>query len=58
MIFSIFKQGDDPFWKKKTQDKPAKTLRPKTKVNKKPAKKKNTEPTELNLDDDNPESEV
>jgi hypothetical protein len=58
MIFSIFKQGDDPFWKKKPQDKPAKTPRPKTKVNKKPAKKKNTGPTELNIDDDNPESEV
>nr|XP_020164906.1 cell surface glycoprotein 1-like [Aegilops tauschii subsp. strangulata] len=44
--------GDDPFWKKKTQDKPAKTPRIKTKANKKPAKKKTAESTDLNIDDD------
>lgn len=60
MIFQIFKQGDDPFWKKKPRDKPAKPTRPKTKVTKKPAKKKTAESTELNIDDDidNQESEV
>ena len=44
----------------KPQDKPAKTPRPKTKVTKKPAKKKTAESSELNIDDDldNPESEV
>ena len=44
----------------KPQDKPAKTPHPKTKVTKKPAKKKTAESTELNIDDDldNPESEV
>nr|XP_040255023.1 uncharacterized protein LOC120973458 [Aegilops tauschii subsp. strangulata] len=49
--------GDDP--KRKPQDKPAKTTRPKTKVTKKPAKKKTAESTELNIDDDddNHESE-
>ena len=47
----------DPFWKRKPRDKPAKTARPKTKVHKKPAKKKTVE---LNSDDgnNNPESEV
>nr|XP_020164194.1 serine/arginine repetitive matrix protein 1-like [Aegilops tauschii subsp. strangulata] len=50
---------DDPFWKKKSQDKPAKTPRVKTKVTKKPAKKKNAEPSEPLVDDDldNPDSE-
>nr|XP_020189040.1 uncharacterized protein LOC109774688 [Aegilops tauschii subsp. strangulata] len=52
--------GDDPFWKKKLQDKPAKTPRVKTKVTKKPAKKKTADSTDLNFDDDdeNHESEV
>ena len=53
-------QGDDPFWKKKPQDKPAKMPCPKTKVTKRPAKKKIVESTGLNLDEDldNPDSEV
>uniref|UniRef100_A0A8R7PIR2 Uncharacterized protein n=1 Tax=Triticum urartu TaxID=4572 RepID=A0A8R7PIR2_TRIUA len=51
--------GDDPFWKKKPQDKPkkpqdkaAKPLRPKTKVVKKPAKKRTTASFEPNADAD------
>ena len=53
-------EGDDPFWKKKLQDKPAKTPRIKTKVTKKPAKKKTAESPGLNNDEDldDPESEV
>ncbi|XP_044458425.1 uncharacterized protein [Triticum aestivum] len=59
--------GDDPFWKKKPQDKPAKPqdkaakpLRPKTKVVKKPAKKRTTASFEPNADADvaNPDLEV
>ncbi|XP_037478723.1 uncharacterized protein LOC119355935 isoform X4 [Triticum dicoccoides] len=58
--------GDDPFWKKKPQDKPAKPqdkaakpLRPKTKVVKKPAKKRTTVSFEPNADADvaNPDLE-
>ena len=60
-------QGDDPFWKKKSQDKPAKPQdkparapRIKTKASKKPAKKKTAEPSDLPNDEelDDPESEV
>ncbi|XP_044333677.1 uncharacterized protein [Triticum aestivum] len=59
--------GEDPFWKKKPQDKPAKPqdkpakpLRPKTKVVKKPAKKRTTASSEPNADADvaNPDLEV
>nr|XP_020149403.1 uncharacterized protein LOC109734612 [Aegilops tauschii subsp. strangulata] len=39
-------EGDDPFWKRKPQDKPTKTTRPKTKATKKPAKKKTVESAE------------
>ncbi|XP_044333680.1 muscle M-line assembly protein unc-89 isoform X6 [Triticum aestivum] len=58
--------GEDPFWKKKPQDKPAKPqdkpakpLRPKTKVVKKPAKKRTTASSEPNADADvaNPDLE-
>ncbi|XP_048554519.1 cell surface glycoprotein 1-like isoform X2 [Triticum urartu] len=52
--------GNDPFWNKKPpQDKPAKPHRMKTKVVKKPAKKRTTASSEPNADDDvgNPESE-
>ena len=47
-------------WKKKAQEKAAKTPRPKTKVVKRPAKKKAVESIGLNLDEDldNPDSEV
>ena len=53
-------QGDDPFWKRKPQDKTAKTPRTKTKVTKKPAKKKTAESPDLPNDEelDDPESEV
>ena len=67
MIFQIFKQGDDPFWKKKsqdklakTQDKPVRAPRVKTRVTKKPAKKRTAEASDLPNDEelDDPESEV
>ena len=60
-------QGDDPFWKRKTQDKPAKPQdkparapRIKTRVTKKPAKKKTAEASDLPDDEelDDLESEV
>ena len=60
-------QGDDPFWKRKphdklakSQDKPAKTPHAKTKVTKKPAKKKTAESPDLPNDEElnDPESEV
>ena len=64
----IFWQGDDPFWNKKPsqdkpakpQDKPVKPVRPKTKVVKKPAKRRTTASSDLPADDDvrNPEPEV
>ena len=50
-------QADSPFWKKKPQDKPAKPTRTKTKVTKKPAKKKNDPSELLNLDDDGDDDE-
>ena len=67
-MWLIFWQGDDPFWNKKPsqdkpaklQDKPVKPVRPKTKVVKKPAKKRTTASSDLPADDDvgNPEPEV
>ena len=64
----IFWQGDDPFWNKKPsqdkpakpQDKPVKPVRPKTKVIKKPAKRRTTASSDPPVDDDagNPEPEV
>ena len=53
-------QGDDPFWKWKSQDKLAKTPRPKTKAIKKPVKKKTTKSSDQNIDEDldDPPSEV
>ena len=48
-------QSDDSFWKKKTQDKPVRAPRIKTKATKKPAKRKTGEssvlPNEEELDD-------
>ena len=43
--------------KKKPQDKPAKLTRTKTKATKRPAKKKATDPSKLNLDDDGDDDE-
>ena len=60
-------QGDDPFWKRKSQDKPVKAQdkpvrapRIKTRVTKKPAKKKTAEASDLPNDEelDNLDSEV
>ena len=60
-------QGDDPFCKMKSQDKPSKPQdkparapRSKTKAIKKPTKKKTAEPSNVGNDDelDNPDSEV
>ena len=60
-------QGDDPFWKKKSQDevakpqdKPARAPHSRTKAIKKPAKKKTTEPSDLANDEElnDPDSEV
>ena len=60
-------QGDDPFWKRKSkdkpakpQDKPARAPRSKTKAIKKSAKKKTAEPSDVANDEelDNPDSEV
>ena len=50
-------QADDPFWKRKSQDKPIKNPRIKIKASKKPAKRRNVEPSEPIIDDD-PDSEV
>ena len=54
----IFKQGDDPFWKKKPQEKEAKPSRPKTKASKKTTKRKAPERISMELDDDPDEPEV
>ena len=53
-------QADDPFWKKKSQDKPVKHPRLKTKASKKPMKRRKIEPSEPIIDDDLdiPDSEV
>ena len=51
-------QADSPFWKKKPQDKPTKPARTKTKVTKRPAKKKTIESADLNLDDDKDDDEL
>ena len=60
-------QGDDPFWKKKSQDKsakpqdkPVRAPRVKTRVTKKPAKKRTAEASDLPNDEelDGLESEV
>ena len=54
----IFKQGDDPFWKKKPQEKEAKPSRPKTKAVKKTSKQKAAERISMELDDDPDEPKV
>ena len=56
----ILWQGDDPFWNKKPsqdkpvkpQDKPVKPVHPKTKVVKKPAKRRTTASSDPPADDD------
>ena len=54
----LFKQGDDPFWKEKPEEKTVKAPRLKTKVVKKSAKRKATEPIGLELDDDPDEPDI
>ena len=60
MTYYLSMQADDPFWKKKSQDKPIKNPRLKTKASKKPMKRRNVEPSEPIIDDDleYPDSEV
>ena len=60
MTYYLSMQADDPFWKKKSQDKPVKNPRLKTKASKKPMKRRNVEPSEPIIDDDLdiPDSEV
>ena len=56
----MFKQGEDPFWEKKPQEKATKPSRPKTKAVKKTTKRKAPEPIGFKLHDDSdePEAEV
>ena len=60
MTYYLSMQADDPFWKRKSEDKPVKNPRLKTKASKKPMKRRNIEPSEPIIDDalDNPDSEV
>ena len=53
-----FKQVDDPFWKKKPQEKAVKPSQPKTKAVKKTTKRKAPKPIGLGLDDDPDEPEA
>ena len=57
-LLFTFKQGDDPFWKKKPQEKAAKPSRPKTKAVKKTTKRKAPERISMEQDDDSDEPEV
>ena len=60
MTYYLSMQADDPFWKKKSQDKLVKNPRLKTKASKKHMKRRNVEPSEPIIDDDLdiPDSEV
>jgi len=58
ILLLIYKQGDDPFWKKKPAEKAAKPSRPKTKAVKKTSKRKAAECISMELDDDIDEPEV
>ena len=59
-LLLVYKQGDDPFWKKKPAEKATKPSRPKTKTVKKTSKRKAAERMSMELDDDadEPEAEV
>ena len=57
-LLFTFKQGDDPFWKKKPKEKAAKTARPKTKAVRKITKQKAPERISMELDDHPDEPEV
>ena len=52
MTYYLSMQANDPFWKKKSQDKPVKNPRLKTKASKKPMKRRNAELSEPIIDDD------
>ena len=65
MTFCLSLQSNDPFWKRKSQDKPAKPQdkpvrapRAKSKASKKPAKKRTAESPDPAEDVDDSESEV
>ena len=65
IAFCLFLQAKDPFWKRKTQDKPAKPQdkpvrapRAKSKATKRPAKKKTAESSDPPEDVDDSEQEV
>ena len=57
-LLLVYKQGDDPFWKKKPAEKAAKPSRPKTKVVKRTSKRKAAERISMELDDDADDPEV
>ena len=54
----MYKQGDDPFWKRKSADKAAKPSRPKTKVVKRTSKRKTAYQINMELDEDADDPEV
>mgnify|MGYP005824370215 CR=1 FL=1 len=54
----MYKQGDDPFWKRKPADKAAKPSRPKTKDVKRTSKRKMADRINMELDEDADDSEV
>ena len=58
ILLLVYKQGDDPFWKKKPADKAAKPSRPKTKVVTRTSKRKIAEHINMELDEDADEPEV
>ena len=58
ILLLVYKQGDDPFWKKKPAEKAAKPSRPKTKIIKKTSKRKANEHISMELNDDMDEPEV
>ena len=58
ILLFVYKQGDDPFWKKKPAEKATKPSRPKTKTVKKTSKRKAAERISMELDDDADEPEV
>ena len=54
----MYKQGDDPFWKRKSADKVAKSSHPKTKAVKRTSKRKTAERINIELDEDAEEPKV
>ena len=65
ILLCLFLQAKDPFWKRKTQDKPAKAQdkpawppRGKSKATKRPAKKKTAESSDPSEDVNDSEQEV